>query len=94
MNRKCSPPAGFSLVVSRNLAKSQTGWLGDAVLIAPLRKPSLSSLVALAVAEALTIGTPDTEVELLDVLVLAQSLGLAVHHDAAVFENIAMCRES
>src|SRR5258708_32760720 len=59
-----------------------------------LCEPSLSSLVALAVAEALTIGAPDAEVELLDVLVLAPGFGVAVHHYAAVFQNIAVSCKS
>src|SRR5258708_16962909 len=55
-----------------------------------LRQPVVSSVVALAVAAALTIVAPDTEVELLDVLVLAQVFSLTIHHYPAVFENIAV----
>src|SRR6476620_7234541 len=53
-------------------------------------QPALAPLVGLHVAEALALGAADAEVELLDVLVLAQRLGVAVHHDAAVLQDVAV----
>jgi hypothetical protein len=91
---------GFNLrqAQARRRDKGQIGNLSRQLLkeYPPmlLCEPSLSSLVALAVAEALTIGAPDAEVELLDVLVLAQGFGVAIHHYAAVFQNIAVSRKS
>src|SRR5215813_13382709 len=46
----------------------------------------------LALAERFAPAFGDAEIELLDVLVLAQRLGLAVEHHAAVFEHIAVTR--
>ena len=84
--------------LARRRDKGQIGNLSRHLLkeypLMLLCEPSLSSLVALAVAEALTIGAPDAEVELLDVLVLAQGFGVAVHHYVAVFQNIAVGRKS
>ena len=54
------------------------------------RQPTLAPLVMLHVAERLALALGDAEVELLDVLVLAQRLGLAVHHDAAVLQDVAV----
>src|ERR1044071_2362397 len=56
----------------------------DVVMRRYLRQPPLPALVVLAVAERFALALGDAEVEFLDVLVLAQGLGLAVHHDAAV----------
>src|SRR5512137_2130473 len=55
-------------------------------------EPALASLVELRFAEALAARLRDAEVELLGVLVLAQHVGGAVHHDAAVLEDVAVVR--
>ena len=94
--KTCQPANPGSLARRRD--KGQIGNLSRHLLkeYPPmwLCEPPLSSLVALAVAEAFTIGAPDAEVELLDVFVRAQGFGLAVHHYAAIFENIAVSRKS
>src|SRR6185436_708086 len=54
------------------------------------RQPALAPLVGLHVAEALALGAADAEVEFLHVLVLAQRLGIAVHHHAAVLQDVAV----
>src|SRR5918992_3342440 len=55
-------------------------------------QPPLPSLVALSLAKAPAVPAPEAEVEFLDVLVLAQCLCLAVQHDPAVLENVAIGR--
>src|SRR5262249_44820157 len=55
-------------------------------------EPALAALVVLGVAERFALALGDAEVELLDVLVLAQRLGVAVHDDAAVLEDVAVAR--
>src|SRR5260370_38566557 len=57
-----------------------------------LRQPPLAPPVVLALAEGLAAAFGDPEVELLDVLVLGERLGLAVEHHAALLEHIAMAR--
>src|SRR5690606_1792855 len=53
-------------------------------------KPAFAALVALYITEALAVRAAHAEVELLHILVLAQALGLAVHHDAAVLQDVAV----
>src|SRR5438876_7308997 len=53
-------------------------------------KPALAALVALHVAEALAVTAAHAEVELFHVLVVAQALRRAVHHHAAVLEDVAI----
>src|SRR6202171_3654480 len=55
-----------------------------------LRQPSLAALVMLHVAERLALAFGDAEIEFLHVLVLAQRLRLAVHHDAAALEDVTV----
>src|SRR3989442_15144651 len=57
-----------------------------------LRQPPLAPPVMLALAERFAATFGDPEVELLDVLVLAERLGLAVEHHAAVLQHIAVAR--
>src|SRR5262249_41503035 len=59
---------------------------------AELRQPALAPPVMLALAERFAPAFGDAEIELLDVLVLAQRLGFTVEHHAAVFEHIAVTR--
>src|SRR5262249_33527741 len=54
---------------------------------AELRQPALAPPVMLALAERFAPAFGHAEIELLDVLVLAQRLGLTVEHHAAVFEH-------
>src|SRR5207237_398748 len=56
-------------------------------------QPSLPPLEALQVLEALALVAGATEVELLDVLVVAQLGGRAVEHDLALFHDIAVARD-
>src|SRR5262245_30601895 len=55
-----------------------------------LCQPALAPLIGLHVAEALAVAAADAEVELAHVLVLAQRVGLAVHDDAAVLQDVAV----
>jgi hypothetical protein len=58
--------------------------------IAGSGKPALAALVVLDVLERAPPLAANTEIEFLHVLVLAQILGLAIHDDAAGFENVAV----
>src|SRR3989304_5461136 len=59
-----------------------------------LRQPPLPPPVVLHVAVALALpDAGEAEVELLDVLVLAQRLGVAVEHDAPVLHHVAVLRD-
>src|SRR5712692_8206826 len=55
-----------------------------------LRQPALAAAVEFDLAVAFAARGGEAEVEFLDVLVLAQRGGGAVHHDAAVFEDVAI----
>src|SRR5215467_15255139 len=54
------------------------------------RQPTLAALIVLHVAERLPLAFRDAEIELLDVLVLRQRFRLAVHDDAAVFQDVTV----
>src|SRR5262249_13538649 len=54
------------------------------------REPTLAALIVLHVAKRLPLALRDAEIELLDVLVLCQRFRLAVHDDAAVFQDVAV----
>jgi len=55
-----------------------------------LGQPALAPFVVFCVAETLAAFAADAEIEFLDVLVLAQGLGLAVEHHPAGFQDIAI----
>src|ERR1700736_6513857 len=57
-------------------------------------EPALAATVMLHVAEALASGARQAEVELLHVLVSGQLSRRAIHHHAAVFENVTVVREA
>src|SRR5207245_2731026 len=56
----------------------------------PLCEPALAPAIVLDVAVALAARRRQSEIEFLDVLVAAQYRRGAVHHDAAVFEDVAV----
>src|SRR5438477_12106041 len=56
-----------------------------------LRQPALAPAIVLGVAVGFAgAGLVEAEIEFLDVRVLAQLLGRALEHDAAVFHDIAV----
>src|ERR1700730_11598911 len=55
-----------------------------------LRQPALSPLVVLDVAERFAPALGNAKIELLDVVVFAQPLWLAVEYHAAIFQDIAV----
>src|SRR5690242_12094836 len=55
-------------------------------------QPALAPLEALQVLETLALVAGATEVEFLDILVVAQFIGGAVEHDLALFHNVAVAR--
>src|SRR5512133_1036120 len=57
-----------------------------------LRQPALAPPVMFAFAERLSSAFGDAEIELLHVLVLAQRLGIAIEHHAAVLQHITVAR--
>ena len=67
------------------MRRSVLAWLTPATVFAP---------VMLAVPEPLAPAFRNAEVKFLDVLVLGQRLGFAVHHDAAVLQNVAVARKT
>src|SRR2546425_1586082 len=82
--------AGLAPIIARGSSRPSRA-LGPGTA-AELRQPALAPSVMLALAERFAPAFGDAEIELLDVLVLAQRLGLAVEHHAAVFEHIAVTR--
>src|SRR4051794_19958220 len=56
----------------------------------PTSEPALAATVVLDVAERAAALAADAEGELLHVLVLAQGRGVAVEHDAAILEDVAV----
>src|SRR4051794_24118005 len=54
------------------------------------RQPALAAAVEFDVAVAFAAGGGQTEIEFLDVLVLAQRGRLAIHDDPAVFQDVAV----
>lgn len=55
-----------------------------------LRQPALAPAVVLGVAEAPATAPARAEIELLDVLVVGQRAGFAVHHHAPVLEDVSV----
>src|SRR5215207_4558290 len=55
-----------------------------------LRQPALAALVMLAGTERFAPALGDAEIELLDVLILAQRPCLAVEHDPAILQDITI----
>src|SRR4051812_18796453 len=57
-----------------------------------MSKPALAALEAFQVFEALALIAGAAEIELLDVLVIAELVGRAVEHDLALLHDVAMAR--
>src|SRR5689334_4605181 len=57
-----------------------------------LGQPALASAIVLAFPKRLAFAFGDAEIELLDVLVLAQRAGLPVEHHPAILQHIAIAR--
>src|SRR6516164_4263624 len=72
--------------------RSHAVWHRPNLRTTRLRQPALAPPVMLALAERFAPALGHAEIELLDVLVLAQCLGLAVEHHAAVLQHIAVTR--
>src|SRR4029077_12532889 len=77
---------------ARARARPDQGFRGRRNGWTRLGQPPLAPLVVLDVAERFALALGNAEVELLDILVLAQRLGLAVHDDTAVLQDIAVAR--
>src|SRR3954447_10139481 len=60
--------------------------------ILELGKPSFSALVMFDVSEAATLRTRQAEIKFLDVLIFPQRSSLAVKHDPARLEDVAISR--
>src|SRR6266550_9009047 len=67
----------------------RSGMTGVCVIGTSLQPP-LAPAVVLDVAERTAAFAADAEIEFLDVLVLAQRGGVAVEHDAAVLQDVAV----
>src|SRR5258708_28037040 len=72
--------------------RSHAVWHRQNLRTTRLRQPALAPPVMLALAERFAAALGHAQVELLDVLVLAQPLGLAVEHHAAVLQHIGTTR--
>src|SRR6478735_8243317 len=72
---------------ARRASSFTTVFCSDA---AASRQPALAAAVVLHVAEASPAARGQSQVELLDVLVGPERLGLAIHHHAAVLEDVAV----
>src|SRR6187455_1553696 len=70
------------------------GWTVSRARRNASRQPAFPPPVVLGLAEALAPAAGDAEVELLHVLVLAERGGRALHHHAAVLEDVAEVREA
>src|SRR5690606_15698965 len=64
--------------------RSMSSWL------ASLCQPALAPTVELGVAETLALAARHAQVKLLDVFVLGQLPGFAVHHDPPVLQDVAV----
>src|SRR5215469_8572462 len=72
--------------------RSHAVWHRPNLRTTRLCQPALAPPVMLALAERFAPALGHAQIELLDVLVLAQRLGLAVEHHAAVLQHIAVTR--
>src|SRR5262249_7202113 len=81
---------GIVMAIAHQVARR--AWQRSNLRTTSLCQPSLAPPVMLALTERFAPAFGDAEIELLDVLVLAQRLGLAVEHHAAVFEHVAVTR--
>src|SRR5450432_1717350 len=88
----------FTPLISRSRRSSGTRVFRASVsaraISSPSGEPALAALVALHVAVALALARsrPGAEVELANVLVLAQRRGRTVHDDPPAFQDVAVVR--
>src|SRR5665213_3647961 len=71
--------------------RSNSGSTAGAI---KLCQPALAPAIVLAVTERFTPASRNAQIEFLDVFVFGQRFGIAVHHNAAVFQNVAIAGEA
>src|SRR5690606_15486352 len=55
-----------------------------------LGEPAFASPIEFCVAEAFALAARHAKVKLFHVFVLCETFGVAVHHDSAIFQNVAI----